>query len=86
MARIAALVGLSLFIASTASARPENDVIVYDASQSTTTALVSSNEYKHLITELGLMVSSKVLSPSNTLGANGQRICAAVSRHSARRP
>jgi hypothetical protein len=67
----AVLGGLSLLAATPALARPENDVVLYDASQSTTTALVTADEYRHLMTELGLLISSKVLAPSNTLGANG---------------
>ena len=64
----AALAGLFVLFASPAFAI-ENDVVIYPGS--TASAWLSPTEYKHLTTELGLLISSKTLAPSNTLGVNG---------------
>jgi hypothetical protein len=47
----------------------ENDVVVYPGS--TPALWMNAGQYHHLTEELGLMVASKVLNPSNTLGING---------------
>ena len=66
----AAVVVLALLSASAvAHARPENDVQPIDPANGLPD--VDSNGYKHLMSEFGLLISSKTLAPSSTLGANG---------------
>ena len=70
-ALLCAVVGLAV-LGSSASVHAkavQNDVVIYPGTDPATWE--NPYEYHHLIEELGLMISSKVLSPSNTLGVNG---------------
>lgn len=69
MFRRAAVASLLLLAASTAEARPYNDVQIYKNEDQS--EWLTASEYKQLILELGLIVSPKVMSPSSTLGFNG---------------
>ncbi len=62
---------IAVFVAPSAAAleRPENDVDVYPSDD--TGEWLDRKEYEHLIRELGLLVVTKTLAPSNTLGVNG---------------
>lgn len=53
---------------SPAASAVENDVVIY---KSPSQPPHTPAEYRKLITELGLLISGKTLSPANTLGVNG---------------
>ena len=73
--RAAGALLLLLVAVPVAEARPYNDVQIYTDCDPTGTTVcpewLTRDEYRSLITELGLMISPKVLSPSSTLGING---------------
>lgn len=75
MFRRAVLVALVLGAASIAHARPYNDVEIYRDCSGTPTGpcdeWVTRAEYRKLVTELGLVISPKIMSPASTLGING---------------
>src|SRR3954470_5774246 len=68
---VVGLAGLAVLGSSTSAHAKavQNDVVVYPGTNPADWE--TPYEYHHLIEELGLMISSKVLSPSNTLGVNG---------------
>src|SRR5579859_142126 len=71
MKRAAGLVGLlgPLLLSAPVRAAAQYDVQVYPGSNQAN--WLNAGEYRSLMMELGLMISSKALCPSNTLGANG---------------
>lgn len=56
-------------LATPAFAAERNDVIIYPGS--TPSDWLTGTQYRKLITEHGLLISSKTIAPSNTLGVNG---------------
>lgn len=65
----ATVAAFAVLAPASASAAPRNDVVLYQSDVPST--WLTPDEHRKLVTELGLLIAGKVLSPSNTLGANG---------------
>ena len=62
-------VAAALLVAAPALAAEKNDVVIYPGSNQS--EWLTATEYRKLITEHGLLIGSKTIAPSNTLGVNG---------------
>lgn len=60
---------VALLLAAPAWAAEQNDVVIYPGS--TQSEWLTASEYRKLIGEHGLLIASKTIAPSNTLGVNG---------------